>query len=34
MAAAVATVLADILAPQGFNLALLKANGRYAEDVY
>jgi sulfite reductase (NADPH) flavoprotein alpha-component len=34
MAAAVAAVLADILAPQGFNLALLKANGRYAEDVY
>ncbi|WP_025662081.1 PepSY domain-containing protein [Rhizobium sp. IBUN] len=34
MAEAVATVLADILAPQGFNLALLKANGRYAEDVY
>ncbi|MBP2449933.1 PepSY domain-containing protein [Rhizobium leguminosarum] len=34
MAAAVAAVLADILAAQGFNLALLKANGRYAEDVY
>jgi sulfite reductase (NADPH) flavoprotein alpha-component len=34
MAAAVAAVLADILAAQGFNLALLKATGRYAEDVY
>ncbi|MCW1409359.1 PepSY domain-containing protein [Rhizobium sp. 1AS11] len=34
MAAAVAAVLADILAAQGFSLALLKATGRYAEDVY
>jgi sulfite reductase (NADPH) flavoprotein alpha-component len=34
MAAAVAAVLADILATQGFNLTRLKADGRYAEDVY
>ncbi|MCM2474494.1 N-acetylglucosamine transferase [Rhizobium sp. CG5] len=34
MAAGVATALADILAPQGVTLATLKAEGRYAEDVY
>ncbi len=34
MAAGVAAALADILAPQGIGLATLKAEGRYAEDVY
>ncbi|MBP2562423.1 sulfite reductase (NADPH) flavoprotein alpha-component [Neorhizobium galegae] len=34
MAAGVAAALADILAPQGVSLATLKAEGRYAEDVY
>lgn len=34
MAAGVATALSDILAPQGVSLATLKAEGRYAEDVY
>ncbi|NGO66047.1 N-acetylglucosamine transferase [Rhizobium daejeonense] len=34
MAAGVAAALADILAPQGVTLATLKAEGRYAEDVY
>ncbi len=34
MAAGVASALADILAPGGINLATLKAEGRYAEDVY
>ncbi|MBP1843006.1 sulfite reductase (NADPH) flavoprotein alpha-component [Rhizobium petrolearium] len=34
MAAGVATALSDILTPQGVNLATLKAEGRYAEDVY
>ncbi|WP_137130762.1 PepSY domain-containing protein [Rhizobium sp. FY34] len=34
MAAGVAAALADCLAPQGFSLATLKAEGRYAEDVY
>lgn len=34
MAAGVASALADILAPQGLTLATLKAEGRYAEDVY
>lgn len=34
MAAGVAAALADILAPQGLSLASLKAEGRYAEDIY
>lgn len=34
MAAGVAAALADILAPQGKSLASLKAEGRYAEDIY
>lgn len=34
MAAGVSTALADILAPAGLTPALLKAEGRYAEDVY
>ncbi|MGV1926515.1 PepSY domain-containing protein [Agrobacterium tumefaciens] len=34
MAAGVAAALADILAPGGINLATLKAEGRYAEDIY
>lgn len=34
MAAGVAAALVDILAPQGVTLATLKAEGRYAEDVY
>lgn len=34
MAAGVASALTDILAGQGPNLATLKAEGRYAEDVY
>jgi sulfite reductase (NADPH) flavoprotein alpha-component len=34
MAAGVAAALADILAPQGLTPALLKAKGRYLEDVY
>jgi sulfite reductase (NADPH) flavoprotein alpha-component len=34
MAAGVAVALADILAVDGISLATLKAQGRYAEDVY
>ena len=34
MAAGVASALADILAPTGLTPARLKAEGRYAEDVY
>jgi len=34
MAAGVAEVLTDILAPQGLTPAMLKAKGRYVEDVY
>ncbi|MAZ14808.1 MAG: N-acetylglucosamine transferase [Ahrensia sp.] len=34
MAAGVSAALADILATQGLTLATLKAEGRYAEDVY
>lgn len=34
MAAGVAGALCDILGPQGLSLATLKAEGRYAEDVY
>lgn len=34
MAAGVADALADILAPAGLTLALLKAEGRYVEDTY
>jgi sulfite reductase (NADPH) flavoprotein alpha-component len=34
MAAGVASVLADILAPMKLTPALLKAEGRYAEDIY
>jgi sulfite reductase (NADPH) flavoprotein alpha-component len=34
MAAGVATALTDILIPHGVSLATLKADGRYAEDVY
>ncbi|CAN7660833.1 PepSY domain-containing protein [Neorhizobium sp. LjRoot104] len=34
MAAGVAAAVADILAPQGVSLATLKAEGRYAEDIY
>jgi sulfite reductase (NADPH) flavoprotein alpha-component len=34
MAAGVAEALAEILAPTGLTLAVLKAEGRYVEDVY
>lgn len=34
MAAGVAAALTDILTPHGLSLATLKAEGRYAEDVY
>jgi sulfite reductase (NADPH) flavoprotein alpha-component len=34
MAAGVADALADILAPAGLTLAMLKAEGRYVEDTY
>jgi sulfite reductase (NADPH) flavoprotein alpha-component len=34
MAAGVAGALSDILAPEGISLATLKAEGRYAEDIY
>lgn len=34
MAAGVAEALTDVLAPQGLTPAILKAKGRYAEDVY
>ena len=34
MAAGVTEALVDILAPQGLTPAMLKAEGRYAEDVY
>jgi sulfite reductase (NADPH) flavoprotein alpha-component len=34
MAAGVAAAISDILAPLGLNIAMLKAEGRYAEDVY
>lgn len=34
MAQGVARALSDILAPQGLNPAMLKAQGRYVEDVY
>ena len=34
MAAGVSATLADILAPLGFTPATLKAEGRYAEDVF
>jgi sulfite reductase (NADPH) flavoprotein alpha-component len=34
MAAGVAEALTDILAAQGLTPAMLKAKGRYAEDVY
>ena len=34
MAAGVAEAMTDILAPQGLTPAKLKAEGRYAEDVY
>jgi sulfite reductase (NADPH) flavoprotein alpha-component len=34
MAVGVAAALAEILAPQGLTPAMLKAEGRYAEDVY
>jgi sulfite reductase (NADPH) flavoprotein alpha-component len=34
MAAGIAAALADVLAPQGLTPAILKAKGRYAEDVY
>ena len=34
MASGVAAALTDSLAPQGMTLATLKAEGRYAEDVY
>jgi len=34
MAAGVAEALSDILAPQGLTPAILKAKGRYVEDVY
>lgn len=34
MAAGVSAALTDILAPMGLTPALLKAEGRYAEDVY
>jgi sulfite reductase (NADPH) flavoprotein alpha-component len=34
MAAGVADALADILAPAGLTPVMLKAEGRYVEDVY
>jgi sulfite reductase (NADPH) flavoprotein alpha-component len=34
MAAGVADALTDILAPTGLTPALLKAEGRYVEDIY
>jgi sulfite reductase (NADPH) flavoprotein alpha-component len=34
MAAGVAVAITDILAPLGLNVAMLKAEGRYAEDVF
>jgi sulfite reductase (NADPH) flavoprotein alpha-component len=34
MAAGVADALAEILAPTGLSPAVLKAEGRYVEDVY
>jgi sulfite reductase (NADPH) flavoprotein alpha-component len=34
MAAGVAVAITDILAPLGLSVAMLKAEGRYAEDVY
>jgi sulfite reductase (NADPH) flavoprotein alpha-component len=34
MAAGVADALAEILAPAGLTPAVLKAEGRYVEDVY
>ena len=34
MAAGVADALAEILAPIGLNSSILKAEGRYVEDVY
>jgi sulfite reductase (NADPH) flavoprotein alpha-component len=34
MAAGVSDALADVLAPIGLSPALLKAEGRYVEDVY
>ena len=34
MANGVAMALADILSPKGMTLGQLKAEGRYAEDVY
>ncbi|SDL40248.1 sulfite reductase (NADPH) flavoprotein alpha-component [Paracoccus chinensis] len=34
MAADVRAALEDILAPAGLTLAVLKAEGRYVEDVY
>ena len=34
MAAGVSAALTDILAPAGLTPALLKAQGRYVEDVY
>ena len=34
MAAGVSTALADILLPAGLTPALLKAEGRYVEDIY
>ena len=34
MASGVAAALAEILAPQGLTPAMLKAEGRYAEDIY
>ena len=34
MAAGVAVAITDILAPLGLTIAMLKAEGRYAEDVY
>ena len=34
MAAGVAAAITDILAPLGLSVAMLKAEGRYAEDVY
>jgi sulfite reductase (NADPH) flavoprotein alpha-component len=34
MAVGVADALAEILAPSGLTLAVLKAEGRYVEDVY
>jgi sulfite reductase (NADPH) flavoprotein alpha-component len=34
MAAGVAAAITDILAPLGLNVATLKAEGHYAEDVF